>query len=341
MRILLVVADRTVSSRLQQTLTEAGHVVTIASRGFEAVDLLATGQFGMLLASRHLPDFEGLDLIRMARKGGISPYLYITLITEPVEQTEINKALAAGADDYVRMPVDPVELTLRVRNAERIVAIDTRDDAIIAMAKLAESRDSHTGRHVERVRLYARELAQAMWEMGSYFGQIDASFVELIYRTAALHDLGKIAIPDAILLKPSKLNDHEHEVMKQHTTIGAQTLASVITQRSACKFLTMGRDIAQCHHERWDGKGYPNQLKGEQIPLAARIVSVADVYDALTSVRVYKAAYSHTDALQMIIDGGGTQFDPLVVEAMAASERTINQIRERETDPEITPAQAA
>lgn len=341
MRILLVLSDRLTTSRLQQTLTEAGHVVTTASRGFEAVDLLSTGQFGMLLTARTLSDFEGLELIRLARKNGISPYLYITLVTEPIEQHDINKALAAGADDYMRLPIDPIELTLRVRNAERIVAIDTRDDAIIAMAKLAESRDSHTGRHVERVRLYARELAQAMWEMGTYFGQIDANFVELIYRTAALHDLGKIAIPDAILLKPGKLSEYEYEVMKQHTTIGAETLASVITQRSACKFLTMGRDIAQCHHERWDGRGYPNKLEGEEIPLAARIVSVADVYDALTSVRVYKAAFSHQDALQMIVDGGGTQFDPMVVEALAASERPIDQIRVRETDPEMPPAQAA
>ena len=341
MKILLVMPDRQTSKRLIQTMTETGHVVTLAQRGFEAVDLLQTGTFGMLMTARNLADFDGIELMRIARKNGTSPYLYITLLADSSDQQDINKALAAGADDYVRLPVDGIELSLRIRNAERIVSTDTRDDALIAMAKLAESRDSHTGRHIERVRLYARELAQAVWEMGSYFGEIDANFVELIYRTAALHDLGKIAIPDAILLKPGKLTELEYGVMKEHTSIGAQTLASVMTPRNACKFLFMGRDIAQSHHERWDGKGYPHQLTETNIPLAARIVSIADVYDALTSIRCYKPAFTHDHALQLIVDGADTQFDPLIVEGFAAIETSVNKIRAREQDPEPLPAQAA
>jgi len=341
MNILLVSGDVNLCAHLQQLLTELGHKVSSSGRGFAALEMLGGGTFGMMIASRKLPDMEGLDLVRLARRNGVTPYLYIMMISQVAAQHEVNAALAAGADDHILQPVDSVELSLRVRNAERIVAIDTRDDAIIAMAKLAESRDANTGRHVERVRLYSRELAQAIWEMGIFSGQVDANFVEMIFRTAALHDLGKIAIPDAILLKPGRLSPREYDVMKSHTTIGAETLASVLNQRSDCRFLRMGHDIALNHHERYDGAGYPNGRGGEDIPLPARIVSVADVYDALTSVRPYKTAFRHDDALQMIVNGAGTQFDPNVVEAFAAIERTIEQIRQRESDPEIAPADAA
>ncbi len=336
MHILLVEPDRTQALRFEQQLVTAGHAVTTATRAFEALDLLRTSEVQMVVADQSLADLDTDDLVRIARKMGIAHYIYIMALVDSRDQDKINHVLAAGADDYIVKPVDPVELSLRVRNAERIVSIDTRDDAIVAMAKLAESRDSSTGRHVERVRLYSRELAQAMWEMGFYFGQINGTFVELIYRTAALHDLGKVAIPDSILLKPGKLTDIEFNSMKRHTLIGAETLASVVTESNRCKFLQMGREIALSHHERWDGKGYPSNLSGERIPLSARIVSVADVYDALTSARSYKQAYPHDEALRMIIEASGTQFDPLVVEAFAAIESTVNRIRQRETDPEDT-----
>lgn len=341
MNILIVSGDVSLCAHLQQQLTELGNKVSSVNRGFEALDVLGGGNFGMMLTCRNLPDMEGLDLVRLARRGGVTPYLYIMLMSPSAAQHEVNAALSAGADDHITQPVDNVELSLRVRNAERIVAIDTRDDAIIAMAKLAESRDANTGRHVERVRHYSRELSQAIWEMGAYPGQVDATFVEMIFRTAALHDLGKIAIPDAILLKPGRLSAREYDVMKQHTIIGSETLASVLNQRSDCRFLRMGHDIALNHHERFDGTGYPHGKSGQDIPLCARIVSVADVYDALTSVRPYKPAFSHDEAMRMIVDGAGTQFDPAVVEAMAAIERQVRQIRQREADPEVIPADAA
>jgi putative two-component system response regulator len=334
MHILLVEPDRQQSARTEQLLRESGHVVTTTPRGFDALETLRAGETKMVFADHRLEDLDCADFVRIARRMGLAQYLYIMVLVDTHDQQRINAALGAGADDYMIKPVDPVELSLRVRNAERIVSIDTRDDAIIAMAKLAESRDSCTGRHVERVRLYSRELAQAMWEMGFYFGQIDSYFVELIYRTAALHDLGKVAIPDAILSKPGKLTSAEYEMMKRHTLIGAETLSSVMTESAKCRFMKMGQEIALAHHERWDGNGYPNRIAGTAIPLAARIVSVADVYDALTSARSYKHAYPHEQALRMIIDGAGTQFDPLVVEAFAAIERMVDTIRLRESDPE-------
>ena len=336
MHVLLVQPDQSVALRFEQQLATQEHVVTVTSRAFEAIELLRGGRFGMLIIDQALTDLDATDLARIARKMGLAQYLYIMVLVERHDQRSLNALLAAGADDYMLKPADAVELSLRVRNAERIVSIDTRDDAIIAMAKLAESRDATTGRHVERVRLYARELAQAVWEMGFYFGQIDSTFVDLIYRTAALHDLGKVAIPDAILNKPGKLTADEFTAMQKHTLIGASTLASVITDHARCQFMQMGEAIALSHHERWDGLGYPLGIAGEAIPLAARIVSVADVYDALTSQRTYKPAYSHDQAMRLLIDTAGTQFDPLVIEAAAAIEASLNRIRASEADPILT-----
>ncbi len=333
MHILLVEPDRPQALRFEQQLCAQGHIVTWSARGFEALDTVRNEQVQMVVVDQSLTDLETVDFVRIARKLLLAQYIYIMVLVDHHDQNVINSLLDAGADDYMLKPINPLELSLRIRHAERIASIDTRDDAIIAMAKLAESRDSTTGRHVERVRLYAREIAQAMWEMGHYFGQIDSSFVELIFRTAALHDLGKVAIPDSILSKPAKLTPFEFDAMKKHTLIGAETLASVITESNRCKFLAMGREIALSHHERWDGSGYPHGLSKTDIPLSARIVSVADVYDALTSTRSYKEAYTHEDSLRLIVEGIDTQFDPLVVEAFAAIESTVNRIRQRESDP--------
>ncbi len=335
MHILVVEPDERLGRQFEQQLQSAGHAVSRSVRAFEALDRIRVGQTQLMLINQTLPDLDSTDVIRIARKMGLGQYLFIMALVNSRDQETINNLLGAGADDYLITPPDAVELSLRVRNAERMVSIDTRDDAIIAMAKLAESRDSCTGRHVERVRLYSRELAQAIYEMGTHFGQIDSRFVELIYRTAALHDLGKVAIPDSILMKPGKLTAGEYDLMKRHTVIGAETLSSVITDGNRCEFLKMGREIAMAHHERWDGRGYPNGLAGNNIPLSARIVSVADVYDALTSARSYKLAFSHQQALQTVIDGAGTQFDPMVIEAFAAIERTVDQIRQREADPVV------
>jgi putative two-component system response regulator len=332
MHLLLLESDRQQAMRIKILLQEEGHVVLTTSRGLDALEQIRSGQIRMVLVNQRSEDLDCIDFTRIARRMSLTDYLYIMILFDTFNQEQINSVLAAGADDYMTKPVNPVEISLRVKNAERIAAIDTRDEALIAMAKLAESRDCCTGRHVERVRLYARELAQAMWEMGIYFGQIDANFVDLIYRTAALHDLGKVAIPDAILSKSGKLTPHEYEIMKQHTRIGADTLASVMNQPSPCRFLRMGQEIALSHHERWDGRGYPNGLSGRDIPLSARIVAIADVYDALTSARSYKPAFSHSQAVQLIIDASDSQFDPMVVEAFAAVEETFDRIRQQQSD---------
>lgn len=214
----------------------------------------------------------------------------------------------------------------------RLLSLEGREMMIFSLAKLAESRDDDTGEHLERIREYAKLVASELSHTPKFADRIDGQFVQLIYLTSPLHDIGKVGIPDSILCKPGKLTAEEFEVMKQHTRIGGDTLKASAQEYSEASFLWMAYEIAINHHERWDGTGYPNRLKGEQIPLAARIVSVADVYDALRSKRVYKPAFSHEKSTGIILEGRGTQFDPDIVDAFIKVEAQVREISEKYVD---------
>jgi putative two-component system response regulator len=215
--------------------------------------------------------------------------------------------------------------TLGVQNVE---LARTHDVTVFALARLAESRDPETGEHLERVRSYCGILTEELSRAGPYRAEVDAEFVETIYRSSPLHDIGKVGIPDVILLKPGQLSDGEFELMKRHTLIGAEVLAEAASVTGG-RFLKMAADIARCHHEHFDGKGYPSGLCGREIPLAARIVALADVYDALTSTRVYKTAFNAEVARSMIQDESGGHFDPAVVEAFQRRFDDFVAVRER------------
>ena len=218
-----------------------------------------------------------------------------------------------------------IDITER-RSAERLVE-RTRDLTVFAMAKLTESRDPETGEHLERMRAYSMLLAEHLAAEGPYRGLIDATFLADLYRASPLHDIGKVGIPDTILLKPGGLSDSEFAIMKQHTVIGAEALADVCRDGAGGGFLTMAVEVARSHHERFDGSGYPDGLSGESIPLAARIVAVADVYDALTSVRVYKPAFAAELARGMVEEQAGAHFDPEVVRAFRACRAGFAAVR--------------
>ena len=198
----------------------------------------------------------------------------------------------------------------------------SREAMIFAMAKLAESKDDDTGKHLERICIYTEMLAT---ELSKTHDDIDDNWVHAIAVTAALHDIGKVGIPDAILKKPGKLDDQEYTVMRTHTEIGGDTLLAVREQWTEDAFLSTAADIAMDHHERWDGRGYPRGISGEEIAFAARIVSVADVYDALTSKRCYKDAMPHDQAKAIIEEGAGQHFDPVVVEAFLTIEEDFQR----------------
>ncbi len=212
---------------------------------------------------------------------------------------------------------------------------------ILALARLAERRDMETGQHLERVAGYCRLIAEGMRTLGRGLGTITDAFIENLVSSSPLHDIGKVGIPDSILLKPGRLTPEEWVIMKTHAEIGGSTLDSVIHEAGTPGFLTMGRDIAWCHHEKWDGTGYPRGLKGEEIPLCARIVALADVYDALTTVRPYKDAWPHSEAVEWILSRSGAHFDPDVVSAFAARRDEADRIRATLADKAVDPREGS
>ncbi len=196
----------------------------------------------------------------------------------------------------------------------------TRDVSILALATLAETRDNETGAHILRTQRYVRALALQLKSHPRFSAYLDDETIDLLYKSAPLHDVGKVGIPDAILLKPGKLSFEEFVIMKAHAQIGADALAIAEDELGGSSFLLIAQEISLTHHEKWDGSGYPSGLSGETIPCSGRLMAVADVYDALISKRVYKPAFSHEKAREIIMEGRGTHFDPDIVDAFIAAE---------------------
>jgi response regulator RpfG family c-di-GMP phosphodiesterase len=265
--------------------------------------------------------------------------------------------LLAGADDYLTKPFSLVQLKSRIHTALRLkdaqdhsdllnrhllkinsqieqnlIARDcdlvhSRNALVLALAKLVEQRDTETGAHLLRVQRYSRCLAEQAAGLPGFAAQIDRNFIEMVECCAPLHDIGKVALPDHILMKPGKLTPDERVQMQTHTTIGADTLKEVADQHGgAVAFLQTAIEIARHHHERFDGKGYPDRLVGNDIPLAARLVAIADVYDALRSRRVYKPAMSHSVVVQMMVEASVGQFDPALLRLFAQSADRFEKI---------------
>jgi putative two-component system response regulator len=332
MRQALVVDDDEIARELLcNALARAGYCTQSAQNGREALAILRTAPFRMVISDWVMPEMDGIELCRQIRAGDFPSYIYVILLTSRDQTQDIVEGLSAGADDFITKPFDPAELCVRVRTGERILALETRELAILAMAKLVESRDWETGAHLERMRRYVRVLAQQL-QGRKGFREVDAEYVRLIYLTSPLHDIGKIGIPDAVLLKPARLNDQEFEIMKRHTIIGAQTLEAALREHPEAQFLRMARDIALTHHENFDGTGYPQGLAGAEIPLCGRIVALADVYDALTTKRVYKDAFSHQVARSMILEKAESYFDPHIVAAFVESEEQFVTIQQQCAD---------
>jgi putative two-component system response regulator len=271
----------------------------------------------------------GIELCRHIRQRCSSGYVYIILLTARRGTQSIVEGLKAGADDFISKPFEPEELEVRIHAGSRILSLESRDVIIFSLAKLAESRDLDTGAHLERIREYCRVLAEHLALYQKYRDEVDGDYIQLLYITSPLHDIGKVGIPDHILLKPGPLSEEEFAVMKRHTTIGSATLGAAATAHPEAKFLGMARDIAQTHHEWFDGGGYPDGLAGEDIPLCGRIVALADVYDALRTKRVYKPAFTHERAREVILDGMETHFDPDVVAAFLQNESRFVDVFER------------
>lgn len=328
MQILVVDDDEVSRDALERVLQRHGYDVLTAANGREALEVLTASDCRMVISDWVMPEVNGPTLCRAIRDGDFSNYIYIILLTVRSSHQDVIEGLSAGADDFMTKPFHPGELRVRIRAGERILSLETRDLTLFALAKLAESRDPEMGDHLERVRRYAKVLGERLAALPKYGTLIDSEYLRLLFLTSPLHDIGKVAIKDEVLLKPGKLTADEYELMKTHTLKGAYTLQTAIEQHPQATFLQMARDIALTHHERYDGTGYPAGLAGDEIPLCGRIVAVADVYDALTSRRIYKQAFDHDTARRMIVAEAGRQFDPDVVEAFLAREQDFVEIAE-------------
>lgn len=340
MQVLVAEDDAVTSLMLQYCLEQYGYGVTVVDNGLDALELVRTGDFQLVISDWWMPKMTGVELCRQIRKRPSSSYTYVILLTTQGGTKNVVEGLEAGADDFITKPFQPEELHVRLRAGERLLSLESRDITIFSLAKLAESRDPETGAHLDRIREYCRVLCEHLVKHGPYVGQIDGDYVRLVYLTSPLHDIGKVGIPDHVLLKPGKLTPEEFAIMKQHAIIGGETLNAALQTRPDVSYLRMARDIAFSHHEKFDGSGYPHGLKGEQIPLCGRIVALADVYDALTTKRVYKPAYTHEKARAIILEGAGSHFDPAIVDAFIQNEDLFLAIRERLSEDESIDAVA-
>ena len=333
---VLVVDDESAVRELIKTqLTFLGYSVHITGDASEALTVAASdNRPALVLLDIEMPGTSGLKLLRQIKE--IDVDVQVVMVSGLQDLATVRRCVRAGAYDYLAKPFELEDLHNTIERAferrrlvrqnrdyqedlERMVEERTeevrhaRDIALLTLAKLAESRDSDTGLHLERMSEYSRVLAEGL-RQGVYSHQVDDEFIERVYKSSPLHDIGKVGIPDAILRKPGILTEHEVAIMRTHTTIGGDTLRSVLEKYAGQTFLTMAMEIAYSHHERWDGQGYPQGLAAEEIPLAARIVTIADAYDAITSRRPYKEAFSHEEAVRRIVVDRGLHFDPVLVD---------------------------
>lgn len=340
--VLLVDDQRIIAEALRRILSrEQDIALHVCDRGTSAVTEAVRVAPTVILQDLVMPDADGLDLVNAYRAEPATSLVPLIVLSAHEEAAIKAEAFARGADDYLVKLPDPVELIARIRyhsrayrsalqakawqaaERERALAerqrdmLRSRNTLIFALAKLAESRDTETGEHLERIAAYSRVLAE---QLRVTTPDLTDDWILNLQLASSLHDIGKVGIPDAVLLKPGRLTPEERLVIERHPAIGAEALDAILARQPGDSLLAMARNIAAGHHERWDGTGYPDRLAGEAIPLEARIVSVADVYDALTSKRIYKPAMSHEEALRVIVEGRGAQFDPQVVDALMQCE---------------------
>lgn len=300
----------------------------------------------LLILDLMMPVMDGFDVLRNLKSAREAKYFPVIVLSALADKQSIVKALSMGADDYVTKPFFVEELKARVNNMLKLKERDeylntsldvmesnlleklqmlenTQVEVIIKLGKAAEFRDDETGKHIERIADYVNMITE---ELG-----MNHELRVMMQYAAPMHDVGKIGIPDGVLMKPAKLTDDEFKIIKLHTLIGGKILSG-----TNLPLLELAKEIAITHHERWDGAGYPMGLKGSDIPISGRVVAVTDVFDAITSERVYKAAWPIERALEYIRDMRGKQFDPDVVDAFFAIEDKIIKIRQAKTDTPAT-----
>lgn len=339
---------------LSEILKAAGYDVMAFDSGINALKAIFKSPPDLIILDIVMPGIDGLELCRMLKENPEFSDIPVLFISGVDDVDNKLRAFSVGGADYITKPFHLREIQARVkthlqlraahlelkqynRELQRMVEekvkeiLESQLSTIVAISKLVEYHDIETGQHIERVQMFCKILALSLKDFSPHGLSVDDEFVETIYWAAALHDIGKVGIPDNILLKPNRLTPSEKEIMKSHTIIGARALEEVQRKYPRNKFLNMGIEIARWHHERWDGKGYPDGLSGEEIPLSARIMALADMYDALRAKRPYKPAFGHAETIEAIKAEEGKALDPTIVEAFLKVEESFSQIWENLT----------
>ena len=353
---ILVVDDEKFFIDVIVELLNGDYKVSVAMDGQQALRRAQTEPLpDLILLDILMPDMEGYEVCRQLKENPITRDIPVIFLTVKSEVSDEVKGFELGAVDYILKPISPPVVRARVathlalNRARRQLAFQnqqleekvcertaelsrTKDVAIYCMASLAETRDAETGKHILRTQNYVRTLALGLKDHPRFSDYLSDEIIEMLYKTSPLHDIGKVGVPDQILLKPGKLDSDEWEEMKQHTVYGHDSLLRAEQVLGTTDFLQMAREIAYTHHEKWDGSGYPRGLKGDQIPVSGRLMAVADVYDALISYRVYKKAIPHEEAVEIIRDSSGSHFDPEIVEQFLVLQEEFRRIAEEHSD---------
>jgi putative two-component system response regulator len=345
---ILIVDDNAVNVDILCRILRKEYDLETAANGTECLAKVTAFKPQLVLLDIMMPGMNGYETCRQIKSSVLGSFVQVILVSARGSTAERLQGYEAQADDYVVKPFDHDEMLSKVRvhlrlagaqrqlaaakqeleiyadDLERLVArrtqqwVATQDMTVFALAQLTDSRDPETGGHICRIRYYSQTLAEELQRSGPYRETVDDRFLADLYRGSPLHDIGKVAVSDAILRKPGELTAEEFAQIKQHVRVGGDTLENARNYVGRGTFMDMAADIARYHHERYDGSGYCAGLRAQEIPLAARIVTVADVYDALTSPRIYKPAYEPEDARKTILRGSGTQFDPVIIDAFCA-----------------------
>ena len=328
--------------------------ISVAMDGKGALELVKESPPDLILLDIMMPGMDGYEVCRLLKEDPYTEDISVIFLTAIEDVLSKTKCFELGAVDYITKPFENLEVKARVRThlslalakrelsnqnvilEERIrertgELLLTRDATIVSMATLAEYRDPETGAHIVRTKNYVKLLAEQLCSIPKYSALLDETTIDMLHKSAPLHDIGKVGVPDNILLKKGKLTHGEYEEMKKHATYGRDAIkASERALAGTSSFLAFAREIAFSHHEKWDGSGYPRGFKGEEIPLSGRIMAIADVYDALVSKRCYKPPIPHAKAIRIILDGDGRtlpeHFDPDILSAFEANAESFKQI---------------
>ena len=354
---ILVVDDTPGNLAVMTALLKDDYRVKVAHNGERALRLVHSGQPpALILLDVMMPGLDGYEVCRRLKADPATESIPVIFLTARTDAEDETLGFSLGAVDYIGKPINPMVVKARIQAhlmaksmtdflrgksdvleaevARRTAEIqDLQDALVLSMASLAETRDNETGNHLRRTQHYVKRLAEQLRQHPPFASLLDDRNIDLLFKSAPLHDIGKVGIPDHILLKPGPLDAQEFEIMKTHTTLGREAIESA--EQSIGRpvpFLRFAKEIALSHQEKWDGSGYPEGLKGDAIPLSARLMALADVYDALISRRVYKPAFSHEASVKIILKAGGQHFDPEVVAAFDAVQEDFRRIAARYAD---------